>query len=391
MQDSYDIVVVGAGPAGSVAALFASRKGASVALLEKDGEIGIPVRCAEATSEVDLQRLIEVQPEWIANYVTRARLFAPSLTYVEIPLPSRGIILNRRLFDSGLAAAAAKAGADVYTKAYVSGVDFSQETPIVTVNYRGEQIKFTTKIVIAADGVESRVARWAGIRSQTALKDIESCAQYLMGNIPTINDCIDFYFHDKWAPGGYAWVFPKGDSVANVGLGVNCAKPMAKPPLRLLDDFCRQLFPQGVRLATVLGGVPVAQSLDRLVSDNLLIVGDAARQANPVTGGGILAAITAGKMAGEVAATAVQRKKYDFRALKSYQDEWNRSVGRDYKRFYKIKEWMLTLTNADLNNIADSLQQYRPEEITLLTVFKVALTKHPRLLWHALKLFAAYQ
>lgn len=390
MRPEYDIVVVGAGPAGSLAAQVASQQGVSVALLEKDGEIGIPVRCAEATSEVDLQRLIDIQPEWIANYVTRARLFAPSLQGVEVPLPSRGIILNRRLFDSGLAEVAARTGAEVFTKAYVSAVDFSSQTPLVTVNYRQEVKQIRAKIIIAADGVESRVARWAGIRTQTVLKDIESCAQYLMGNLATVTDSIDFYFSSRWAPGGYAWVFPKGKHVANVGLGVNCARLNNHKPLALLDAFCQELLPQGTRLATVVGGVPVAQTLKQIVADHLLVVGDAARQANPVTGGGILAAITAGKLAGAVAAEAIKKGNYSAKFLLKYQREWERTVGRDYARFYQIKEWMLTLTDDDLNRIADSLQQYAPGDLTLLTVFKVALTKHPRLLWLALKLFAGY-
>ncbi len=391
MRADYDIVVVGAGPAGSMAAQVASQQGARVALLEKDGEIGIPVRCAEATSEVDLQRLIEIQPQWIANYVTRARLFAPTLQSVEIPLPSRGIILHRRLFDSGLAEAAARAGVEVFTKAYVSGVDFNRQPPLVTVNYRQEVKQIRAKIVIAADGVESRVARWAGIRTQTVLKDIESCAQYLMGNLETVTDSIDFYFSSRWAPGGYAWVFPKGKSVANVGLGVNCAWRNTYTPLAHLDAFCQELFPQGTRLATVVGGVPVAQTLKQIVADHLLVVGDAARQANPVTGGGILAAITAGQLAGTVAAEAIKKNTYRAEFLMRYQRAWARTVGRDYARFYKIKEWMLTLKDDDLNHIADSLQQYAPGDLSLLTVFKVALTKHPRLLWLALKLFAGYK
>lgn len=390
MQSEYDIVVVGGGPAGSVAARFASQMNVSVALFEKDGEIGIPVRCAEATSDMDLACLIEVKREWIANYVTKARLFAPSGDFVEIPLPNRGIILHRRLFDSGLAEEAAKQGVAVFTKAFVSHVEFNSDLPVVTVNYCGEPRQVRTKIVIAADGVESRVGRWAGIRTQTALKDIESCAQSLLGNIEVQSESIDFYFTSRWAPGGYAWVFPKGERVANVGLGVNCAKPLAKPPVALLNDFIETQFPQGARLSTVAGGVPVARALKQLVADNLLIVGDAAHQANPVTGGGILAAVTAGKIAGQVAGEAIRCGNYQRSFLKKYQQEWDRTVGKDYARFYLLKEWMTSLTDQDLNDIASSLKRLSPEEINLLTVFRVALVNHPRLLFHALKLFASY-
>jgi digeranylgeranylglycerophospholipid reductase len=90
-------------------------------------------------------------------------------------------------------------------------------------------------------------------------------------------------------------------------------------------------------------GDPVAKSLKKIATDGLLIVGDAARQVNPVTGGGILAAITAGKLAGTVASKAIERDDWSLTNLKEYQTEWDKSVGKDYARFYNIKEWITKL------------------------------------------------
>ncbi|MFH1213005.1 MAG: NAD(P)/FAD-dependent oxidoreductase [Candidatus Neomarinimicrobiota bacterium] len=389
MRTEYDIVVVGGGPAGSTTARFSKTENNSVALFEKDREIGIPVRCAEATSELCLRNLVPLDPKWIANTITKARLIAPDGKEVNLNLPVGGIILHRRLFDSGLAEIAANLGVEVFTKAYVHRIEPDENQRWkVFVRHLDREYLIKAKIVIAADGVESRVARWAGIKSQTLLKDIESCAQVLLGNVDVVDERIDFYISSKLAPGGYVWVFPKGNRTANVGLGVNGAQTLQKCSLDLLNDFIDEKFPGTARLTTVAGGVPVAKSLKKIAADGLLIVGDAARQVNPVSGGGILAAITAGKIAGAVAAKAININDWSLKVLKEYQTEWDKGAGKDYTLFYHIKGWITQLSDEYYNEIAEMLHKIPPSEVNLLTIFKIALRKKPALVLDAVKLFA---
>lgn len=389
MRKEYDVIVVGGGPAGSTAARFAKTATNTVAIFERDREIGIPVRCAEATSIPDLERFVKIDPRWVATTITKARLISPSDQKVWLNLPNDGVILNRRLFDNGLAEIAATQGVEIFTKANVYKiVSDGEQHWEVFVRHLDRDYIVKSKIIIAADGVESRIARFAGIRTQTVLKDIESCAQVLLGNLDVAENQIDFYFSSRWAPGGYAWVFPKGNRTANVGLGVNGAYYKRRSAIEYLDDFINEKFPEAARLTTVAGGVPVAKSLKKIASDGLLIVGDAARQVNPVTGGGILAAITAGKIAGLVAAQAIARNDWSVNVLKEYQTEWDKNVGKDYARFYKIKEWMTELTDDELDEIATLLQKIPPDDINIMTVFKIALRNKPALLLEAIKLFA---
>ncbi len=389
MRKEYDVIVVGGGPAGSTAARFAKTATNTVAIFERDREIGIPVRCAEATSIPDLERFVKIDPHWIATTITKARLISPSDQKVWLNLPNDGVILNRRLFDNGLAEIAATQGVEIFTKANVYKiVSDGEQHWEVFVRHLDRDYIVKSKIIIAADGVESRIARFAGIRTQTVLKDIESCAQVLLGNLDVAENQIDFYFSSRWAPGGYAWVFPKGNRTANVGLGVNGAYYKRRSAIEYLDDFINEKFPEAARLTTVAGGVPVAKSLKKIASDGLLIVGDAARQVNPVTGGGILAAITAGKIAGLVAAQAIARNDWSVNVLKEYQTEWDKNVGKDYARFYKIKEWMTELSDDELDEIATLLQKIPPDDINIMTVFKIALRNKPALLLEAIKLFA---
>ena len=159
LQNKYDVVVVGGGPAGSMASWEAAKGGASVCMLEKDRDIGYPVRCGEAAGESGLKQFVEIQDSWVAEKITSAKLVSPNCTSVNIDFASEtGFILNRRIFDYDLSRYAANAGAEVYTKAYVKDVlkENGQVTGVV-LDYLGTEHLIQAKIVIGADGLTSRV------------------------------------------------------------------------------------------------------------------------------------------------------------------------------------------------------------------------------------------
>ncbi len=230
----YDVVVVGAGPAGSMAAKTAAEKGLNVLLIEKRQEIGVPVRCAEGISKKSLERFFEVKKRWIANEVIGAKIYSPDGTEIELSEEKAGnevgYVLERRVFDRDLARMAAKAGAEVIVK--TTAIKFERRGGILEVHLRrmGDDWKVETKILIGADGVESRIGREAGIIKTLKLNEIESCAQYLMTNLDVDKNYTYFYLGREIAPGGYAWIFPKGNSSANVGIGVmpSLAKKICK-------------------------------------------------------------------------------------------------------------------------------------------------------------------
>jgi digeranylgeranylglycerophospholipid reductase len=134
----------------------------------------------------------------------------------------------------------------------------------------------------------------------------------------------------------------------------------------------------------------VACSLKTLARDGLLIVGDAARHTNPVSGGGILAALHSGKLAGEVAGKAIQKNDPTITTLKEYQKTWDKTVGKEYRRFYRIKEWIQTLPDEYYDEMANLLTNLKPDEITLTKIFKLAVKNKPSLLLDVIKVFAGY-
>ncbi|HIO41114.1 MAG TPA: NAD(P)/FAD-dependent oxidoreductase, partial [Candidatus Marinimicrobia bacterium] len=180
LQNKYDVVVVGGGPAGSMAAWEAAKGGVSVCMLEKDRDIGYPVRCGEAAGESGLRQFVEIEDSWIAEKITSVKLVSPNLTSVDIDFAAEtGYILNRRIFDYDLSRYAANAGAEVYTKAYVKNVLANNgEVNGVVLDYLGEEKQIQAKIVIGADGLTSRVGRWAGLKTLVRMKDMESAVQY---------------------------------------------------------------------------------------------------------------------------------------------------------------------------------------------------------------------
>jgi digeranylgeranylglycerophospholipid reductase len=389
VRDSYDCIVVGGGPAGAWAAKHAAENGASVLLLEKDREVGVPVRCAEAVGEGGFKTVVEPDPRWISTVIHGAVLIAPNGREVVVESETtRGYVLDRKIFDYDLVHMAARRGVEVKTKAYVSDlIKPNGAVEGVRVQHLGKQYDLRAKVVIGADGVESRVGRWGGLRTNIKLKDMESCLQMTLANVKVDPRYIYLYFGDQIAPGGYLWVFPKNDQLANVGLGVSGEFARHKSAKRYLQEFVDKNFPNASVLYTVVGGVPCAATLKKIVGDGLMLVGDAAHQVNPMSGGGIVTAMQAGQIAGRVAAQAIEEGDISEKRLDEYAREWHKAEGKNHERFYSIKKAIYKLTDDDLNATADTVLRLPPEKRSLMNIFKTALVKHPALLFDVVKAF----
>ncbi len=349
LKERYQVVVVGAGPAGSVAAWEAARLGLSVLLIEKRQEIGAPVRCAEGLTPGALDGFLDADPSWVNARICRAKIVIvregrDSEWHSDIPPETEaasgvGYVIERRVFDRVLAEKATAAGARVVLKTAATGL-LQEDGRVVGVATRGPRGlgEIGAEIVIGADGVESRVGIWAGLDTTLPLADLMSCAQFLLAGIEIDPECTYYYLDPELAPGGYVWVFPKGEGRANVGLGIQ-ANLMSEAPSDLLTRFVegRRFLAQGSPVTMVAGGVPVALPPAHLVGNGCMLVGDAARQVDPLTGGGIANGMRAGHMAARVAAEAIAAGDVGQAALQRYEELWQAGIGRRMARNYSLR------------------------------------------------------
>lgn len=374
-----------------MAAYEAARAGLNTIILEKDRDIGYPVRCGEAVGEDGLRMFMEPEPQWIAATLRRVRLHSPKNTILNFEIPKRtnGLILHRRLFDYALAQRAAMQGAQVQTRAYVDGLQMSdKQVTGVTYQYFGERRTLSAKIVIGADGVESRVGRMAGLRTSLKLGDTESGYQVTVANVEVDQDLIEFYVGKNWAPGGYLWVFPKGNGVANIGLGIEGNYTRELTAKDLLEKFLKEYYPQAAVLTAVAGGIPVAKTLKRITAGGLMLVGDAARMVNPISGGGIISGMLGGKIAGEVAAKAVGAGDVSVTGLKDFPDRWHKEAGQNYERIHRISKSVREITDEQFEEMAMSLKHVPIEKMTGLKVFTTAARYKPKILFDVTRAFA---
>lgn len=382
----YDAVIVGSGPAGSVTARFAALSGAKVLILERRAEVGVPVLCGEGISQtIDDYNILDGR-RWIANKMEGARIISPDGTMVKLSAEfagnETGYVLYRDIFDQELARSAVKAGAKIMMKAEAVGlIKENGQIKGVKAKRFDEEFDIEADVVVGADGVESKVGKWGGIETTLKTNDLETCAQYTLTNIECDKDYCDFYLGKEIAPGGYVWVFPKGKDVANVGIGILASLSESGMALKLLDKFIEghPELKKGEPVRFLAGAVPVAQPVET-VGDNLLLVGDAARHADSITGGGLTTAIEGGKIAGDTIGAAVEEQNFDKVTLSAYENGWKETFGKKLRRNYLVKEIMLGFDDKTLNMLADSLKDYKFEEFSTLSIVKALVLKHPTLL-----------
>jgi digeranylgeranylglycerophospholipid reductase len=377
----YDVVVVGGRLAGSTSSLFASKGGLDVLMIEKRQEIGSPVQCAEFTTK-DTFKILEMNPskKYLCTEIEGVDFYAPNGKHFRVKGNNlygfmEGYVLERKIFDKQLAIESAKAGTDIMVKTIVKDlIIIDGYVGGVVAKHLGKTFDIKADIVIAADGLESTVANMAGLETVNQSEDIASCAQYEMVGVNLDPNYLQIHQGGGIAPGGYLWIFPKGNSVANVGLGVRNTKETA---YYYLNKFIKKLDATPVELN--IGGVPVSGPIDKTFSSGFMVVGDAAAQVDPVNGGGIKNSITCGRIAGEVAVEAIENEDTSSKYLKKYEDLWRLAIGKNLETSLKYRKIFEKLTDDDFNILAGFLENKDLNSISKLSILRF-LKNYPHLI-----------
>ncbi len=351
-MDSYDVAVIGCGPAGSMAAKYAAKAGSSVAILEEHASIGWPVECAgllglKAIAESELP-----PGKYLLREFRGATVYSPGGCRVDFKASSaRAWAVDRRLFDRALAIKALNAGAELRLCSPVNSITRDEKSRSSLLTLSGSDTKIRAKTVISAEGVRALLSRLAGI---PPAKKVLSGAQV---EAPfEVEDPEKAEVH-LGVPGLFAWVVPLGNNRARIGL---CADRNGCERLQSFlrkDVIKRRLL--GSPAALVVGGLPLGP-VASAVSDGFMAVGDAAGQVKPTSGGGIYPGLVCAKIAGEVAAAAVQEGDCSAKRLTEYERRWRAILAKELEIGMKANRFLNRMSHEEMDELVGFLSR-KPE------------------------------
>jgi digeranylgeranylglycerophospholipid reductase len=330
----YDVIVIGAGPAGAVTARIVSSAGFRVLLLEKNETSRSP--CAGYIgNSINLEPLDD---DITQSGIMKMRVYFPDMKFHDFQL--NGFVVDRHFFDMELVRRSKASGAEVRWGSPVS--------EIISGDVKFRDVKASGKIIVGADGVFSKTASFMGMEKQR----FAVCAQYHLREIHPLSQTCEIFFNAEYAPGGYIWIYPTGKDSAKVGVGLTGFNPRI-----YLDKFIESSDVsgrlKGTKTEYITGALPIGGLRERLVSGNILLVGDSAGMADPITGAGIHNAILAGEVAGKTIIEALE--KDDLELLSNYGTRIRRLLGKPIGRALEKRIKMETYSSNEL------LQEHLPE------------------------------
>lgn len=342
-MDHYDVAVIGAGPAGSMAAKYSALNGASTLLLEEHASIGWPVECAGLLGNKAIQESELCPGTFMIRGLKGADVYTPGSRASFKAGSYKAWVVDRKLFDRALAAEAARSGADLRLSSPVRSICRKDGCSMLEIGPGVERI--AARVVISAEGVRSRIARLSGINPPGK---ILSGAQVEAPFQVADPEKVEVHLGAKTAPGLFAWVIPVRDDVARIGL---CVEGIACSYLKAFlktDIIAGRIMGSPVDMN--VGGLPLVPP-ESAVADGLIAVGDAAGQVKPTSGGGIYPGMVCAKIAGRVAACAAQEGDCSAGRLREYDREWRSLVGRELDTGWKLNRLLCHMSDEEKDEV----------------------------------------
>ncbi len=367
----HDVIIIGGGPAGSTFARLCANAGMDALIVDKRREIGNPVRCGEGLGEREvIKEGLEIPKQCYSTEIKGSKVVAPNgKTIIWATKETHGWVLERKIFDKWLAELAIDKGAKVksYTRAIGVVKDEKGNPCGLKLSHGGrEPYELRAPLIVSAEGMESMMAREMGFKTVHSLYDVDTCYQYEMKPYDHEN-VIELYFGNKIAPRGYVWIFPKAGRKANVGIGIGGLLTNGEKlggikgaqPKALLDAYIKndRQLKEASTLLDFGGVISVGAPIDEFVKDNCMIIGTAAKQVDPIHGGGIGIAMETGVMAADVALKAHAKKDYSKAMLYEYEKQWRPGLGKEMANRLLLRKVLEKVSDDDLNHIFNTLTE----------------------------------
>ncbi len=349
-EDSFDVVIVGAGPAGGLCAERIARAGYEVALIEEHREVGEPIQCGGLVTPrvFDYVRCKET----ILGEVRGAEIFSPTGRRLVIDgHETEAVVVDRAMFDRAIVTEAVRAGAHTFLGTQAQGATCKDGGVEVFVDRDGVRQTIRGKILIGCDGVRSNVAKWFHIlRPKKILPGFE----VEMAGVRGDPGFVKIFVGNEIAPGFFGWVIPSGEGTARVGLCVGEGNAHAYLK-RMLERPWVQEYVKGAQpILYIVGGIPIGFPR-RTYADHVMVVGDAACQAKATSGGGIFTSLHCASLAAETAVKALEAGDYSARMMHRYHRAWTKSIGKELRKDLAIHESFTKLTDAQFEELFDIL------------------------------------
>lgn len=358
MTNVPDVVVVGAGPCGSTVAANLARHGANVTVFEEHAQIGIPSHCAGHVSISGLRRLKLFPPlkGIIENTFYGVRIYSPGGNQFCIRFSSPvTCVINRTLFDQCIAEMAEASGATFRLQSRVESLAVKDGfVEGVNINRKGQTEKVSARITIDSEGIPSRLVRQLGLPTADRGKIVNAVQAEIDGAENLESDVVEVFLGTKYAPGLYAWLIPKRDRKASVGLATNEGNPK-----ELLWKLMRKHPVASVKLRkarvlrTVFHPITLGGPISRTYSNGFLAVGDAASQVKPTTGGGLILGMTCAEIAAQVAFKSLKNHDSSTRSLREYQKRCDHLVAFDMSVMLKIRRMLDAMPDRRIDELVN--------------------------------------
>ena len=400
MNEASDVIVVGAGPCGSFTALKLARLGKPVTVFEEHGQIGVPSHCAGHLSIKGLKRLglHPLPSEVVENAFCGANFYSPNGKKLSVHFSQPvTCAVDRAKFDKYIAEKARDAGARYLLNARVETL-ISRNTYAkrALVKHAETTENIQSSVVVDAEGISSRITREVGLlRPSSLVNGVEAEVENVKD---TESDTVDVYLGKKYAPGFYAWLIPKKDGKAKVGLASRTRNPkMLLQELMLKHPVASRKLRSARILKAAFHPITLGGPIPKTYSSGFLAVGDAASQVKPTTGGGVIFGMTCAQVAAEVASEAVDKNDFSDEFLCKYQNRCREILGFDMKIMRRMRKTLDAMSDERINNavalctklgLDKALQNVKDIEFQGQTLLKVLAS--PRVLTALAYFFFAY-
>ncbi len=377
-----DIVVIGAGPAGLNAGLHAAqaKRKLSILLVDRVVPWEQPIQCAEAVGRLGFEEAIGVKPAWIRQVITRASFHAPDDTVITYTDRNGGYIIDRAVMQRDCVRDLITNGVTcIFNRrvTHISGMERSRRA----VSF-DDGSKVYGRVVIDASGPVACLGKDDGLAWKPP--DLEPAYFVLAeGAEGCPADTVHIYMDRDCAPGGYAWMFPRGKGAATIGVLVGSCYKGKTNITSLLDTFLSRRFPGITVVKRFAGAIPCGYQHGPTVAPGLIKAGDAASAVNPVSRAGICEALLSGGLAGDHALLMLgaEKEREMRRICTSCVKAWDKKRGNRHGKLARVKKSLAQLPDADYNAAARVLARIPQNELTMSTIFRTALGRFPRLVW----------